>query len=289
MNNLFDEFGTGNLPRLPLHKNPGLEIVLLHRGHLVWECEGKQENVYPDSLYFTLPWQEHGSTGEFEPGHEWSFVVLFLPGAGLTGPTPFDFPAELGFDNATSEFIGNLLLNAPRHAWPSTPLFRVVLSSLVAELSSPRLFHRPRTIHLTAQLILELAAILEQPENQPDPMEAERLPWLLHELKQRCAEPWTLNDMAALIGLKHARFTLLFHHYTGDSPLRYLNRLRVEKARFMLRSTPKPITWIALECGFCSSQHFARVFREFTGVTAQEYRQNKLSPLELPRRSATSA
>jgi AraC-like DNA-binding protein len=283
MNNLFAEFGTGNLPRLPLHKNPGLEIVLLHRGHLLWECQGKQENVCPDSLYFTLPWQEHGSTGEFEPGHEWSFVVLFLLGAGLSGPTSFDFPSELGFDDSTSKFIRNLLVNAPRHVWSSTPLFRVVLSSLVAELSSPGLLHRPRTIHLTAQLILELAAILEQPENNPDPMAVERLPWLLQELRQRCDEPWELNDMASLIGLKHSRFTLLFHRYTGDSPLRYLRRLRVEKARFMLRSTSKPITWIALECGFCSSQHFARVFREFTGVTAQQYRQNKLSPFEMPR------
>jgi transcriptional regulator GlxA family with amidase domain len=95
--------------------------------------------------------------------------------------------------------------------------------------------------------------------------------------------------MAALIGLKHARFALLFHHQTGDSPLHYLNRLRVEKARRMLRIDRTPITEIALECGFCSSQHFARIFREFSGVTAQEYRQNKLPQMMLPRQSLPSA
>jgi AraC-like DNA-binding protein len=289
MSDLFDEFGSGELLQLPFHKNPGLEIVYLHHGRLVWQCEGRQETVHPGSLYFTLPWQEHGSTGEFESGHQWSFVVMRLPGAKITGPTPFGFPAELGFDQPTSKAITALLLNAPRHAWPSTGLFQTLITTLVAELSSPRAFHCPRVVHLTAQLILELATILGNPKHQGDSTDTDRFPWLIKELERRCAEPWTLNAMATLIGLKHTRFSELFHHYTGDSPLRYLNRIRVEKARHMLRNEQRSITDIALDCGFSSSQHFARVFREFSGVTAQAYRQNKLAPLILPRQSAPRA
>jgi len=43
---------------------------------LVWQCDGKPEAVPPESLYFTLGWQEHGSIWEFEPGHYWYFVVI---------------------------------------------------------------------------------------------------------------------------------------------------------------------------------------------------------------------
>jgi AraC-like DNA-binding protein len=289
MNDLFDEFGSGELLQLPLHKNPGLEIVYLHHGRLAWQCEGRKETVDPGSLYFTLPWQEHGSTGEFESGHQWSFVVMRLPGAEMAGPMQFGFPAELGFDEPTSKAIVALLLNAPRHAWPSTEFFRMLITTLVAELSSPGAFHRSRVIHLTAQLILELAAILGNPQHQGGSTDTERFPWLIKELERRCSEPWTLDAMATLIGLKHTRFSERFHHYTGDSPLRYLNRLRVEKARRMLRNEQISITDIALECGFSSSQHFARVFREFSGVTAQDYRQNKLAPVKLPRQSSPRA
>ena len=288
MNDLFDEFGTGELSRLPSHKNPGLEIVHLRNGHLVWHCEGKLEAIRPDSVYFTLPWQEHGSAVEVEPGHQWSFVVVRLPGAETAEPTPFAFPAALGFDEPTSNAIACLLVQAPHHAWPSTLLFRVLMSALVSELSTPGLLHRSRIVHLTAQLILELADILNPPENQRHSEDAERFSQLLAHLEQGCAEPWTLNAMAASIGLKHTRFSALFHHYTGDSPMRYLNRLRVEKARRMLRDELRSITEIALECGFCSSQHFSRIFREFSGVTAQAYRQNKLPPLHLPRQSMPS-
>lgn len=212
-----------------------------------------------------------------------------LPGAEVEKPTLFRFPSVLGFDETTSKAISRLLIKAPHHAWPSTPLFRVLMASLMTELSKPGLFHRMRVIHLTAQLILELAAIVEYPENQQHSTDTERFSRLLAQLEQSCAEPWTLDAMAARIGLKHTHFTSLFHHYTGDSPLRYLNRLRVAKARQMLRAEKLPITEIALECGFCSSQHFAKIFREFSGVTAQEYRKNKLPPLHLPRRSIAGA
>lgn len=65
--------------------------------------------------------------------------------------------------------------------------------------------------------------------------------------------------------------------------MHYLNRLRIDRARVGLRNTAASITDIALDCGFCSSQHFARVFRQFTGMTALEYRQKKLPALRLPR------
>ena len=73
---LIDEFGLGQLPQLPSHKNPGLEIIHVRRGRLWWQCEGNRESVEPDTAYFTMPWQQHGSCSEYEPGHEWAFIVI---------------------------------------------------------------------------------------------------------------------------------------------------------------------------------------------------------------------
>ena len=174
MNDWFAEFGRGELPRLPFHKNPGLEIVCLQRGRLAWRCEGNTEVVHPDSIYFTLPWQEHGSACEFEPGHRWSFVVIRLEGAVDTRPTPFKFPPALGFDARTTAVIRRMLVEAPRHAWPSNPLARVLMAALVSELETPGALHRQRLVHLTSQLILELAAIIDRPESCKDSPDVER-------------------------------------------------------------------------------------------------------------------
>jgi AraC family transcriptional regulator len=89
--------------------------------------------------------------------------------------------------------------------------------------------------------------------------------------------------MAARLQLRRTRFSALFHHYTGDAPLHYLLRLRVEQARRLLRRTDRSVTEIALACGFASSQHLARIFHQFTGVTASVYRQHGAPRLQLPR------
>jgi AraC-like DNA-binding protein len=279
MKELFHEYGQGSLSRLPEHRNPGLEIVYLRHGHLVWQCDSKPEAVRPESLFFTLPWQEHGSVWEFEPGHYWYFIVIRLTAENRR----LRFPKALGLDGPTAATVRRLLARAPHHAWPASPLVRVLMPALVEELEHPGRLHRPRVIQMTAQLVLELARMIGEPQTPQQRGDADRFSRLLAELQQTSAEPWTLDQMAARLRLRRTRFNALFHHYTGDAPLHYLRRLRVEQARRLLRATDQSVTQIALACGFVSSQHFARVFQQFTGVTASTYRQHGPPPVRLPR------
>jgi AraC-like DNA-binding protein len=284
MKELFDEFGHGSLARLPMHRNPGLEIVYLRHGQVVWKCEGRTETVSPDSLYFTLPWQTHGSFSEFEPGHEWFFVVIRLKGKQFDQPAPFGFLDVLHIDPAVSKEIESLLRRTLRHTWPATPIARLLLPGLVAELERPGRLHRERVLHLTSLLVVELASIIGSAEGSKEKAMTDRLAGLLAELERDCAEPWTLAQMAGRVGLKRTQFEALFHHGTGDRPLQHLQRLRVKKACGLLRSTKEDITGIALDCGFASSQHLANVFRKFTNVTPSHYRRFGGPEILLPRK-----
>ena len=53
----------------------------------------------------------------------------------------------------------------------------------------------------------------------------------------------------------------------------YINRLRVQAAQDLLRSTDRPVTEVMLEVGFESQSTFNRVFRDIQGITPREYRQ----------------
>jgi AraC-like DNA-binding protein len=276
---IFEEFGKGTLQRLPHHKNPGLEIVYLRHGHLVWECDGKPEAVPPESLYFTLPWQEHGSAWEFEPGHYWYFVVLRLEDESKR----LRFSKALGFDSATERMVRRRLVQASRHSLSAPPLVRALMPALVEELEHPGALHQPLVSRMAAQLVLELARLLGKPKDTRRQDDADRFSALLTELRRTCAEPWTLEKMAARLQLRRTRFSALFRHYTGDTPLHYLLRLRVEQARHLLRTTDRNVTDIAMACGFASSQHLARIFHQFTGVTASAYRRHGAPLLHLPR------
>ncbi|MEM1294173.1 MAG: AraC family transcriptional regulator [Verrucomicrobiota bacterium] len=95
----------------------------------------------------------------------------------------------------------------------------------------------------------------------------------LSALEARCEQDWTLSDLADEVGLKRSRFGVICRQITGESPSTYLNRLRIRRSRRLLRSTALSITDIAFECGFNSSQYFAKLFRQFQGHEPTHYRE----------------
>src|SRR5215468_8163948 len=82
----------------------------------------------------------------------------------------------------------------------------------------------------------------------------------------------TLSDIAQSIGLSTAHFSEMFRKSTGETPHQFVLRLRVERAKEMLRSAESRVLDVAIACGFKTQQHFARVFRQLCGSTPTEYR-----------------
>jgi AraC-like DNA-binding protein len=193
------------------------------------------------------------------------------------------FPPILVIDDSATREICRLLTRSRRHALPTPPLAGQLLAALVQEMTMPGPFHSQRVVHLTSGLILELARAVSHHQDKEEAQADERFSALLAKLERECAEPWTLEGMAAELGLRRTQFTELFHHYTGDAPLRCLQRMRVARACHLLRTTQQSITDVALECGFCSSQHLDNVFRKFTAETPSEYRRLGPPELKLPR------
>jgi AraC family L-rhamnose operon regulatory protein RhaS len=104
----------------------------------------------------------------------------------------------------------------------------------------------------------------------------ERVRRLVAEIAAEPARPWSLDEMAARCRLGRTQFAKVLRDQTGESPTRFLNRMRVRRACRLLRETNRSITHIALECGFGTSQYFAQVFRRGTGgLDASTYRKTR--------------
>ncbi len=86
-------------------------------------------------------------------------------------------------------------------------------------------------------------------------------------------EPVAKSEIAERIGLSTRQLERLFRHNLGDSPTRFYLKLRLERARNLLRQTSMPITEISLACGFDSASHFARKYREVFGLRPSEDRK----------------
>lgn len=83
-------------------------------------------------------------------------------------------------------------------------------------------------------------------------------------------------DVAALARTAHsspAHFIRTFRATFGETPHRYLQRRRVERAMFLLRTTDRPVVEVCLETGFTSLGTFGRTFRDVVGETPSAYRR----------------
>ena len=83
-----------------------------------------------------------------------------------------------------------------------------------------------------------------------------------------------MTKMARHCGMSVSRFIHFSRRLYNRTPIKHLNRLRVEQAARLLAEDPgRTVTDIALSLGFSSSQYFATVFRRETGTTPGDYRE----------------
>jgi AraC-like DNA-binding protein len=90
------------------------------------------------------------------------------------------------------------------------------------------------------------------------------------------AQPLDTRDLAQVAHVSEAHFIRTFRGTFGETPHRYLQRRRVERAMFLLRETGRSVTDICLDVGFGSLGTFSRTFSDIVGDTPTEYRNRKL-------------
>jgi transcriptional regulator GlxA family with amidase domain len=84
--------------------------------------------------------------------------------------------------------------------------------------------------------------------------------------------PLDVAELARIAYVSEAHFIRTFKATFGETPHRYLQRRRVERAMFMLRETDLSVTEICFDVGFLSLGTFSRTFREIVGQSPSVYR-----------------
>jgi AraC-like DNA-binding protein len=85
-------------------------------------------------------------------------------------------------------------------------------------------------------------------------------------------EPLDVPALAAVACMSPAHFTRSFKTAFGETPHRYLQRRRIERAMERLRRTDRTVSDVCIEVGWTSFATFSRTFREIVGCSPSEYR-----------------
>ncbi|MFJ9779701.1 helix-turn-helix domain-containing protein [Amycolatopsis sp. NPDC101161] len=210
-----------------------------------------------------------GSIGLTAPGHP---TRIRWRGAERTQTTHVHLPATL-VDRTALDLWGR---DAGRLGRPDTLAVEdPVLASVIGALRSAALAGADELYAESAAAFLAVHLLTRHAE-APPPREFGR-----DELRTRRAVqfirdnhhlPLSLADMAAAAELSAFHFLRVFKTATGQTPYRFLTRVRVERACRHLERGELSVTEIAQACGFATPSRFASAFRAQIGQSPSAYR-----------------
>jgi len=87
------------------------------------------------------------------------------------------------------------------------------------------------------------------------------------------AQPLDIPQLARVANVSEAHFIRTFRGTFDETPHRYLQRRRVERAMYLLRATERSVTDVCLDAGFTSLGTFSRSFRDIVGEAPVMCRQ----------------
>lgn len=92
-------------------------------------------------------------------------------------------------------------------------------------------------------------------------------------MRQNYARNITLNEVADYVGYSHSYFSNIFKKEMECSFRTYLNRIRIDKSKFLLLSGKMSVPEICEMTGFTDQSTFGKAFKQETGVTPGRYRK----------------
>ena len=96
------------------------------------------------------------------------------------------------------------------------------------------------------------------------------------------AQPLDIPALARVAHVSEAHFIRTFRATFGETPHRYLQRRRVERAMFLLVQTDRSVTEICFDVGFSSLGTFSRTFSAIVGASPSTYRARADHPRDVP-------
>jgi AraC-like DNA-binding protein/mannose-6-phosphate isomerase-like protein (cupin superfamily) len=124
-------------------------------------------------------------------------------------------------------------------------------------------------------ILLEIQGLTERlSEEALHPPQREALVSKAVEIIHRHEGALSVADIASRLYISKDYLRHLFSEYAGESPIKYILRVRLEKAQVLLVDKSLRIGEIATQCGFENAYYFSRFFRKITRQTPSDFRKH---------------
>ena len=250
-----------------------LRLYYVVDGKFEWIIDGQHHILYPGDLAVILPGKIFGGEKDFLDIGTVSWLHIRLEQLEQNGKMIIGKWSSISANE--SRTIGKILMLNNSPVLSKLKEAGTILQAMQQDIQNQEIGYATRFNQLTDELFILIARQLTKQNNSRRDF-PQTFMKLEQTLRDNLSHQWTVEEMAALVGLGTTAFSEKVKSYTGFSPLNYLINIRISEAIKLLKRKDVNVTDIALDIGFYSSQHFATTFKKLTGYTPSEFRKTTI-------------
>lgn len=256
--------------RAVCHWHDELEIILILSGGMDYYIDGRTLFLHEGEALLVNAREMH--YGYSQDGHDCEFICILFHPSLLSSNRPL-------YEGSLSPFIcspelTHLKLNAAQHRFAIDFIY-----AIYEKKSSQDPFYELEVIGLLYAFMAAVLRIARDgavigPQSSSD--ETRMLRKMVSYIHGHYKETVCLADIAASASICKSKCCSLFQSQTHMTPFGFLNAYRLEKSAEILKATDRPITAVALDCGFNHSSYYSKLFLKWYHCTPSEYRKAAL-------------
>lgn len=246
---------SGIVQKFPNHFHEYYVIGFIEGGKRHLWCKGQEYDLNAGDLILFNPRDNHYCA---PIGGE----LLDYRAVNIQSGVMLEIAKEITGKNYTPYFTKNVIYQS-EIALSVAEVYEAILMDM------PKLKKEEALFYLIEQILQEYSVPFEKIE-KTGPNKQTKM--LCQYMEQHFSENITLDDLASMIGAGKSYLLRSFTKEIGVSPYRYLQTIRIERAKALLEQGIGPID-VAGMTGFSDQSHFTNYFKEFIGLTPKQYQK----------------
>ena len=243
----------GIMQKFPNHFHDYYVIGFIESGERSLSCKNREYIVEPGDLLLFNPRDNH--TCEQTDGKTLDYRCINVPPETM---------CKAAFEITGKEYLPSF---SPTVVFRSdqVPLLRELHKIIMEE---ERDFRKEEIFFFLLEQLIEEHS--EKETERPCPEESREIGIICSHLERNYMKNITLDELSELTGLSKYYLLRSFTKQKGISPYRYLETIRIDRAKKLLEKGLLPIE-AALQTGFADQSHFSNFFKKFIGLTPKQY------------------
>lgn len=252
---------------LDTHFHTNLEFVIIINGKQKYVVGGKCYELYGNEIFATYPYEQHGNGEVSQDICEFIWFQIDLSSSqnflGLTPPR--------------SEYLFRQMLNYDQRTKKANMKDIPLLQKAFYLLSSQELSRQ--TLGYSHFLEFIVKDICTPDIELKRDIYSEDIQNAITYIHENLLNNLNIDMIAGQCGLSTSRFKAKFKEQLGITPHAYINWLKIDSAKIYLKDMNRSVTEIAYLLNFSSSNHFASVFKKYTGYTPSDFRRKRFASI----------